>query len=82
MHLFTAIQIGIQTIDNKLDNTEKTRPTPEENDYTLLAHFLPMNNIESINHFEVLIKTDLDSVAQFVSTISFKFFLKIQILYN
>lgn len=68
MHLFTAIQFGIQTIDNKLDNTEKAKPIPEENDYTILAHFLPINNIESINHFEVLIKTDLDSVAQFVST--------------
>lgn len=56
----------MESIDKKLDNPEKTQ-TPSANDYTILSHFIPVNNIESINHFEMLITTDIDAVAQFVS---------------
>lgn len=72
--MFKFIQFNLQNIDKKLDNSEKAKPAQETNDYTILAHFIPVNNIESINHFEMLIATDKDAVSQFVSISILSFF--------
>lgn len=41
--------------------------TLNDNDFPIFTQFLPMNDIESINHFEMLIATNTEAVVQFVS---------------
>lgn len=41
----------------------------DDNYYSLLDHYLPINDVENINHFEMLIATDPDANRQFVSKI-------------
>ncbi|XP_051168773.1 uncharacterized protein LOC127286400 [Leptopilina boulardi] len=65
VRLFTIIHYNLQNIDKKLDNSERTQVSTTANDFTILSHFIPVNNIMSINHFEMLITTDNDAVIQF-----------------
>ena len=39
----------------------------DDNEFAILPHYLPMNDIESINHFEMLIASDAGAILQFVS---------------
>ena len=50
---------------------------PDDNEYPLLDHLLPIDDVQNINHFETLITTDPEANRQFVSkTLLFKKFVK------
>lgn len=73
IHLIKIVHFDIKDIGSKLDNLDKMKPVPNENDYTIISRYIPINNIEKINDFETLIITDREAVSQFVSIIIFAF---------